>query len=249
LPVEFYLFAGYYGSGGGADYRGRDATAEFTGGAGFTAAGNVWLGREYGVTFMGYNNNTIDINGNGTVFDMDNRILTLHSRDNLLRVRDGGVFANASELRIGRNAGGTTSYGNMVDAAAGGEINAATITLSAVENSIRTSGGTINCTTLNIGAGNILAPRVTKDGTGKIHVSGTVTFGANSYVFPSAEEGVPTGTYEIMTFDDIAGDGLDPNGLPALIPGPDDKNAWTLFAKQNALILRFSQPRTIVIVR
>jgi len=110
-------------------------------------------------------------------------------------------------------------------------------------------GGEVNCAALNIIPGNYVEFVVGKDGTGKIAVGGAVTFGADTHIRVSAEEGAPAGNYEIIPYGSLTGAGLNPEGIPVLKTAESDKNTWKVYTKNNAVWLRFSYPMTVIVVR
>ena len=239
-----YLFGGYYGG----VYYGKFAALEFKGGNKHTTVDEVKLGHTYSVAFAGYTNNIVTLTDAGTEWDASAKPVKIISHNNLMRVRDGAVIRNVSEFRIGENSL-SQNRNNMLDIGGGGTVFADTVSIMGTNNALRTSGGEIICDSLTINSGNYLAPLVSAaNGTGVITVNGTVTFADGARIRPEIEQNAPCGEYTIMTFETLAGDGLDNEGIPRFVPETLD-GVWRLRLKDNALILRYSQFATFIIVK
>ena len=108
---------------------------------------------------------------------------------------------------------------------------------------LNTAGGEIRCGALQVnGANNGLAPVVTAaHGTGKVVVKGTATFGANTWVWPTAEKGAAAKEYIILEAGTLI-------GAPLLAPDVDT-SVWRLRDENNKLYLRYSRGGTLFMLK
>jgi len=97
---------------------------------------------------------------------------------------------------------------------------------------------------ITFAANNGFAPRVAKNGTGKLTVRGNATFGNPTIVWPSAEPGAPSGRFEIL---EVTGTITNPDNV-RFATDPDPL-FWNLRREGNSYRLRHSHPATVVIVR
>ncbi|MCL1910184.1 MAG: hypothetical protein FWG05_04540, partial [Kiritimatiellaeota bacterium] len=111
---------------------------------------------------------------------------------NYLEVSAHGEVRNVGALYVGDNTiAGNTFAGEIVSS----------------NNFVRTSGGVIECRTMNVASRNGLSPVVRANGspTGFINVSETATFAENTYVWPVAEKGAPAGKHLILKAETLTG--------------------------------------------
>jgi len=161
------------------------------------------------------------------------------------------VYIGYSHYYNGENGSVQGITGNYLEAAADGmvtNINTIYVGRTGVPSSnnfVRTSGGVVDCKALNITTLNGLGPVVTKDcGTGIINVEDAVEFQPGTYVWPSAEEGAPTGRYRIL----YSKGGIVNGANITLAPGTDE-SCWNLRTDADSVWLRHSHPATFIIIR